>query len=439
MELQKFVESFFTNLKAEWKNEGDVLVVTKINKEFEDYYGKKVPYKFVFSGEVKGDEELIAKGSSLLKVIAAFLENRGQTSLVKINFNFDKIDIEKFLKFKNCEIQSLTKENKFAKIVRFSFQTTFQYLNDKEQSISEISVGDEGVMDIHLEKYPLVEGKKTEIEIGDIKNHYLLAKDKLKLMLEPKIKRISDMLDRKLEKETIRIREHYKSQIKEIQLSLASKGKDEEVGDITSKLAKEEEFFIKDEEHKHSLNITNSLLNTTIIYYPIFYITLWLKNNQTTSSIQISYETFKKQLESVKCESCKNELREISLCAGGHVSCSSCLEKCRECGKDFCKACLTRTCSYCNKKLCSKCYGKCLKCGKIYCLQHVKKPEMKCVSCLKRCSCGNYSDKFEKCSCGREFCEKCREIIFIGGRKFCKNCSKLCNTCNKIYPLHEFS
>ena len=471
-DIKNLVFDFFSNLKCNpvWNDE--VLFIEKISKDFENFYGKKAPYSFVFEKAGKGDEELIVKGSPLLKAMAGYLESRGQTTLLKINYNVEAENINKFVQFKNCKITSLSKEPEYHFIYRFTFQTNFQYLNDKEQIISSVYLNDGKVVKFDVEKYPIIEGKKNEIVIGDIKESYNTAKEHLKIVLDEKIKSIGEYLDKKLDKEVTRIKEHYKNQFEELDqmlvkgnaqlLELEKHGKSEEIdkkiekikenllkarnAELREKLRKEEEFFITDETHKHGLNISNSLINTTIIYYPIFNIGLWVKNESAQRRIDLVYNPFLLQVQSVSCDVCKKELAEIFLCTGGHVACSDCLGRCGMCGNDYCGSCLARSCAYCNKKLCMKCSSKCLKCGNFFCQNHIKGDSatrtLACVNCMKKCGvCGGYAESLGKCpNCGREMCKTClkEDVSMVEGKSLCPACSKNCPTCGKIRSLESF-
>ena len=88
--LKKFTELFFNNLKCKviWDNE--VLIIENIPADIENLYGKKSPYRLVFEKEhLNSENELIAKGSALLKIMASYLDNKAQMSLLKIDFNPD--------------------------------------------------------------------------------------------------------------------------------------------------------------------------------------------------------------------------------------------------------------------------------------------------------------------------------------------------------------
>lgn len=436
MSVQEFVLNFFKSMKAEITENDGVFCIDKV-KEFESYYGRKAPYFFVFEREAGDNQEKIDKTNPLMKIISEFLSKKGQTSLVKLDFNIEREDILKMLRFKNCELTSITKNAEYDYFVRFTFQTNFQFLNDREQLVSSIFVDKGKIIDFNPEKYPCKEGRKQDLAVEDVKAEYALAKNEVRKLIGPKITKISDYLTKKLERETARIKEHFKARKEEINaIKDLIKAEDERI-----KSEREEEFFLKDEEHKHGLDISTNLINTSIFYYPIFRVSLWLKNSMASGRPEVVYNPLTKQLVSVRCPSCNTELDKISLCSSGHAAC--CMDSCGECKKDFCTKCLDKKCSYCGKSVCSKCAEKCLKCGKYYCSSHMKQDshgKKSCINCLSKClGCGVYTDKMNKCSCSKEYCDKCwKAFPVINGRKLCNHCYKICFLCGKPSIKSDF-
>lgn len=472
-ELKKFIEGFFQNMKCTLSWRDNALIVENVPKDFEDFYGKKAPFHFIF-GEMacpmNEDCEIVTKGSFILKIISGYLENRGQTTLLKINF--EPLDFKQILKLKNCSILKSSCKINHETFCRFTFITNLQYLNEREQIITPIF--EQGYPDFNQEDYLITEGIKNEISLGDIKDKYSIAKETLKVLLQPKIQKAGEQLDKKLEIEVRRIKAHYQNQKQEIyqelkkvndqlvELEAGNTAGDlkniparlnrltEQQGELQKKirleesgegpLAKEEKFFIADEIHKHSLNIDNKLMNTTIFYYPLFCNSVFLKSDSAGRQIEIIYDPLKREISPIECESCKQKLNEISLCSTGHLTCQNCLTKCRECNEDFCNLCLDKTCSYCGKKICRKCASTCAKCMKTYCKSHIKKSlegRNACLNCLKSCSsCGSSSENMRKCpNCSKEFCINCanRNIITSNGKTFCSSCSVKCPTCLKLF------
>lgn len=479
--IKNFTVAFFKNMKCEIVDSGKMVVVKNVPPDFEKFVGKKAPYNLVFNKEdEKDDYELMNKGNFILKAMSHYLDGRGQTTLLKLKFdvNFDDLLKNNFL-FKNSKPINVNKTNMYEFVVRFTFLTTLQYLNEKEQVMNSICLRDGKIIDFDLGKYSAIEGKKEEISIEEVNEYYNLAKSNLKIMLEKRIEDVGSALEVRLDKERKRVEEHFAKQIQEIENTLirqkkqideleGQKGKDgADIKNIDLKIAKiresiekynfqgekakiekERDFFIKDEEHKHSLNIDNKLLNTTIIYYPVYKFNFILRVGDIGSKqIELEYNPFRNTLGSIGCESCQQKMKEITLCSSGHIACNNCLERCRECGRDSCTLCRMRLCDICARKLCKRCIDKCPGCWKSVCNGHIRKDSSGkggCVSCLKTCSsCRGFvaRDKAKSCpSCHQEYCESCAKSVMksVNGKNMCSQCTKQCSICKKILGRDNF-
>lgn len=435
--ISDFVTKFFTNLGAKIVFSNGELIIQDVPKEFEKYYGKKSPYKFVFSKELlKDDFEFIDKSNYLLKNISNYLEEAGQTTLLKLEINEDfSNEMNKFILLPNSKIKKFYPKKKFNSLFRFTFHTSFQYLNENEKIINEFFVSDNKVINGNLSGYPIVEGKKTEIKVPDPKEAYLAAKEHLKLQLLEKTQELSRTLNKKLERELFRIEEHFKHEKKEYDDHLSKNlqrleqsKKEEDLEKIEKQkkslqtlkdhrdigeLDREKQRAMQIEKQKHMLNINNKLFNTTMIYYPLFCSRLILENDSTSREIEVSIDPLTRKLIPFKCETCSADIKEIFLCTTGHAICKKCAAKCESCSKIFCKKCLFRKCELCNKMLCKDCYVRCSSCGKLMCKTHTKHDELSkrtiCKNCLVKCEkCGEFKDPSGFRSTGKhKICEVC--------------------------------
>lgn len=447
--IKEFTESFFSSIKCEMKWDNKMLVVSNIPSAFEEYYGKKGPYYIVFDrSEEKDNTELMVKGSFLLKAMASFLESRGQTAMLKIDFDFEPKDLIKSkFTFPNSEIYSVLRKPLYTQLVRFTFLTTLQYLNEKEQVTNHIYIKDGKIIDFDVAKFRTTEGRKDEISVRDIKSDYSVAKDHLKALISPKIEKVGKELEEKLDSEIKRVRGHYSiqlkeledelnkniSQLKELELSQempteASNNKMKRLKDTIEKiqmsnkseqLEKEMEFFINDETHKHSLNVDNKLISTSIIYYPDFILQLYVKNNDTGRQIEIPFKPISHEIGKIACESCNSEITDIIVCSSGHLTCRRCLDACGDCLKSLCKKCSVKLCDHCGKKMCRKCNERCSGCSRHVCSSHRGKDSISnavgCMNCLH--SCNKCSQKFFKTKLKKvgpyDVCEKCIRLSAV--------------------------
>ncbi len=418
-DLKNFVVSFFTSLKCNLAWDGNKLTVFNIPENFQKFSGKASPYQIVFLQEHATDgEEVIMKGSFLLNSIKEFLADKGQTTLVKIDFELnDEVEIKNFFKLRNATITNISKKETYDFMTRFTFLTNLQYLNEREQVMTPICVKENQIIDFDLEKYNLLAGKKDEIKTSDIKPQYLAAKEYLKKLIEPKIEKIGANLNIKLEKELQRIKQHYLNQIKEDGDNLIKSEKQirelenqlnnpenkeldqsflkirikrlaETIENLNSEkrkaaLSAEEDFFNRDETNRHSLAIDNKVINTTIAYFPIFNYSLYLKNHDAMRILNLVYNPLTKEISKLKCEVCSQELKDLWLCSTGHISCYACMKACLDCGNEYCKNCLKISCFVCEKQLCKKCAKKCNLCGKYKCKAHMSSSST-CKTCADK-------------------------------------------------------
>jgi hypothetical protein len=285
---KEFLLEFFKDCNI--IDDKEVLIINNVSPEFENFVGKRAPYKFVFDINMHNkfkDSELIMQGSYFLLAIKDYLRDKGQTSLLKINMD----QIPKELKIKKGSANFL---------YEFSFLSTYQYLNEKKQSMYKIIVKDKELLDIDISKLKTAKGNKNDIPIIDAGDAYIIAKKSLDGKVIQEIKPIKLLLRGKIDKELFRIRDHYLKQIKE---------KDEEVETCANKikmlqgklrhtsyerdinilkrliresqerlemlkkrsykerLKTEENFHINDEVEKHVLSIKNVLINLTVYYW----------------------------------------------------------------------------------------------------------------------------------------------------------------------------
>ncbi len=417
-ELLNFLLKFFKNLGATTSNKDEILVISNVSEKFEKFYGKKSPYKFTTNLELKNEDvEYIENNSYLLKVISNYLKNSGETTLLKINLPINtESEIKKNLILKNSLIESIHPKQKFSTFFRFTFHTSFQYLNENEKLINEIYVHNEEIIEGDLNGYKVEEGNKSEIKIPDLKKSYFVAKEELKKRINNKTQEVASKLDKKLQKEINRIENHF--EIKEDEFSIELKKAKEKLKEINKLGEKEklsrQELIIKNlkekltptellndkersiliEKNKHSLNVNNKLFNTTLIYHPLCCADIKIKNEDSKRMFEIIYNPLTKEFENLICDVCKKPIKEIYLCKNGHTTGKNCITHCYSCKKDFCKTCLNVVCEICKKPVCNECRVRCVKCGKVMCKSHAIQDKVSksyyCKDCLKKCPrCGD--------------------------------------------------
>lgn len=419
MEIKEFILKFFGSLKSKINDEGNSIVISEVPESFEKFYGKKSPYYFCFESE-KENYEFVNKSSFIIKSINDFLKDRGQTTILKIEFDFDpEKELNNRYKMINCQLQRSNKNNVPEYFLRFTFLTEYQYLNKKDQEINHIYIRKGKIFDFDLEKYETNEGKKSNVKVQNIDVDYAVAKEKLKELLKEKTQSISSFLRESLDKEISRIKEHYLSENKEFFEKLYeseaklkeleeknSQTEDERIKQKIFKLkeeisklksnedqqknVKEEEFFVDDEKRKHSLNIKTKLINTTIIYYNQMKGHLFFKNKKANRIVNFEFEPLEEKLSGFFCDSCKVKLEELILCGSGHLTCRQCGVRCESCNEIYCNLCLKKVCAESKKTICDSCAIRCVSCGnwkdKNYFLK-TSEGQNVCIQCGVRCEC----------------------------------------------------
>lgn len=442
--IKNFVENFFKNLKCTLSFEEGVLTVSNVPKDFEDFSGRQQPYYLIFDKKYdNGNTELMTKGSYLLKTMMEYLEDRGKTTLLKLVFDFDfeKIFGKKF-NLVNCNISNVTRKQEYDFIIRFTFLTSFQYLNQKETLTNFVCVKDNSLVDIELDNFEFAEGRKEDVKIPNLKEDYDLAKRHLKEISEKRTFELHKLLKDRIEKEISRVKKHCESQKKEYNNSVnkilnqianlgssknkeaASKKifrlkkslKDLKESNTLENIEKEENFYINDEIHKHSLSVNHKLINTSIFYYPQYVFTIFLKSLDGGRIMELDYNPVFNELGNITCDSCKLKLRDLVLCSGGHISCRSCSLVCKSCKKSSCIKCIGKGCGICELECCKKCLIRCNRCNKKVCKSHSTNSGFYniCSDCLKKCnSCGKSCDPNQMCKSpeGQLICENCQGKI----------------------------
>ena len=364
---------FFKDYKPIKKN--NIITIPKASKEFEEIFGKKAPYKLVFSlnkYNVTHGSELITMGSYFLSSMKESMKNKGQTSLIKLNVKIPH-SILNNIPLGNCSISKSQEKKDYNYLNEFTFFSDYQALNENKQFFKKYLMKDSITLDSDLIKFKILKSNPKEIPSLDLLKPYNLAKNNFKKFVYKDTKDIRIKLKEKLKTELKRIKEYYLNQIKEKDDEIETckkkinnlkndfkhtfyerdkntikrniKDSEERLVKLSTKgykerLKEEEEFHFKDEINKHSLVIENKLVNVTIFYYPIITFTLSLtKNNskEISKSIEISYDPLFEEFDFSNqfCESCKkNNLKEINICSSGkHLCCKNCLNKCKKCKK----------------------------------------------------------------------------------------------------------
>jgi len=369
--LRLFSLQFFKELGANVADFGEYLEITGVPQKFQKFYGKNEPYKLVFDKSLSNSEtELITSESYLLKMMRAYLDDSGDAVLLSLSY---KIQVDSFikenLKLLDCSLVKATVSLTHNFLFKFTFQTTYKYLNEEEKLINEIYVDDGLIINPDLTKFTVSNLNKKDIEMAELRDYYSVAKDNIKDSINKKTFSIASILEESLTKEATRINSYYEQQVKEIDESIArinsghNKTKDpSELEKQKVQFEDERNLFIQNEQKKHALRLNTKLITTTIIDYPIYSIEAFFKNKNVTRLIIIKFDPLKNKIDLPLCDICKNSLSEVILCNGSHLVCRNCGTRCEDCNEISCEICLKNKCSLTNRRICKQCGKTCVRC-----------------------------------------------------------------------------
>lgn len=433
-DVKQILMSFFQSIKSDISENKDSVIVKNISEKAQKIFGLSNSMEINFSNNGKG--VFIDSNSDLYKKIKNYLRTNPSKTLLKIDFEFPS-NIREKIPLRNCSIDKIEKKHENNYFSKFTILTTFRYLNKTEQVLNDLFVFEGKIIGGNLNDYNVQEGSVEEASTEHLTNDYNVAKDKLKDVLQMKVNEISSFLNVDLDKECKRIEEHYGKLIHEAELNKSRlmermmeyknnedlervkkieetlKGL-EEKGEL-QRIINEKDSVIKNEKMKYSLDVENKLVNTTVIYYPIFKIYLLLNEAGFVKKIEVIYDPLKDEVNKFTCDACKTTLDQINICHGGHICCSFCLHTCSECCKRFCRLCFAGVCESCGKLVCKNCAKTCSDCGKMFCKSCMRTSDLtgaeKCLNCISYCP-----------VCSKSV-EKKRMVRGKSGSMVCRNCS----------------
>jgi hypothetical protein len=453
-DIQKFVDEFFRTLGCTLVYKENILEVTNIPSQFENFVGKRGPFLLSFDRPEKG-AEVLKRGGYFLTAMANYLKTKSKITLIKLDINFDpEKEILARFTFPNSEIKGLSQSHQFETVTRFLFTTSFQYMNEKEHETIPIFIKDGKIFDLDLIKlYPSIEGNKKEITLSDFSEDYDLAKKVIKEKTMGKIQRLSRDLANSLSAESQRITAHYNqrmleidaehgnliSQISHIKEELEKKPEEKKLivrlqksqetlanlkADERKKdLQQESELALHEEKNKYKLNVNHSLINTSVIYYPVYKFVLTLVNERARCNVVIDFDPVQKHMPPFVCPGTKNKIYKIYLDDAGMACSKESLTECFESGNFYCSSSMKLICAHSGRGIHPSNAGICSVTKKTYGKSYLKKDSLTgrliYHNLLKFCpSChGQTLEKtFTSCpSCGTKVCPRCLKKAFVEG------------------------
>ncbi len=368
--LRSFTIKFFQELGANVVDSGGTLSVVNVPLKFQKFYGKHEPYTISFDKNQSSlSVEIVTSESYLLKTMRSYLENTGDSILQKLVYSLQSDSLIKSkLLLRNCVISKINNNLTQRPIIKFTFQTTYKYLNDEERLVNDLFVDDNIVIKPDLSKFRIDSLKNKEFEIPNLRESYEFAKNSIKSLVSSKTDLIAKQLDETLEREIQRINAHHSQQVKEVDLQISkslSKNANIDVSTYNSQkkqFISERDLQLSNEEKKYALRINTKLLTTAIILSPIYDFEVFFKNGDITRLVLISYDPLYDKFSLPSCDLCKKSLNEIILCNGNHLVCRECGAECEDCGKISCNQCLKQQCAITHRKICKQCGSTCTRC-----------------------------------------------------------------------------
>ncbi len=369
-DLRNFTIKFFKELGAFVKESEDVLLITQVPLKFQKFYGKNEPYTIGFDGSKSSlSVEIVTSESYLLKTMRSYLDNTGESILQKLSYSLQADSLVKSkLLLRNCSISKINHSMMYRPIIKFTFQTSYKYLNDEDRLVNEIYTENNKIICPDINKFKIDSLKNKDFDTPDLRVNYELAKNKIKDLISPKTNLIANQLEDTLSKEVQRIKDHNSQQIKEIENQInraliKNPNLDISVYESQKKqFISERDLQIANEEKKYALRINTKLLTTSVILIPIYNFEVFFKNENIIRLVLLSYNPLYDKFDFPNCDLCKKMLNEIILCNGNHLVCRDCGAECSDCGKVSCNQCLKQECAVTKRKICKQCGAVCSKC-----------------------------------------------------------------------------
>ncbi|MGV8142059.1 MAG: hypothetical protein ACP5NS_00295 [Candidatus Pacearchaeota archaeon] len=368
--LRNFTVKFFSELGAKISEDGESLVISGVPTKFQKFYGKNEPYTIAFDNSKSSlSVEIVTSESYLLKTMRSYLENTGESVLQKLVYSLQADSLIKSkLLLRNCSISKINNNLSYKPIIKFTFQTTYKYLNDEERLVNDIFVDKDSSISLDFGKFRIDSLKNKEFDIPNLRDNYELAKNKVKDLILPRTTELANELESTMSKELQRINDYHIQQVKEVDVQIAKAKSKNMATDLTVYDAQKKQFIserdlqLANEEKKYALRINTKLLTTAVILSPVYDFEVFFKNGDTIRLILLSYDPLYDKFSQPSCDLCKKQISEIILCNGNHLVCRDCGAECEDCAKISCVQCMKNKCAITHRNICKECGAVCSKC-----------------------------------------------------------------------------
>jgi hypothetical protein len=157
---------------------------------------------------------------------------------------------------------------------------------------------------------------------------------------------IEDSANRRLARDTERVRSYYRSLLAQIEKRIVKRAADPEAAEKERGRAQATELDrtakLEDLIRKHSLRIQVSLMDVLTVTLPVRTISVRLIRKKEERLTNLHWNATLRQLDLPWCEKCGGLARPLFLCETMHCLCKTCFGACPQCGRAFCRVCQPR-------------------------------------------------------------------------------------------------
>jgi hypothetical protein len=252
-----------------------------------------------------------------------------------------------------------------------------------------------------------------------IDNLISVALASLRASIEPKVARLREDAQQRLQEELLRIDGYYES------LLSSSLGRNPVEGDDRRPIEAEHARRRAEEERRHQVRAIVHPVQLTECEVLVQRAQWELVSRRGVRAPLLAQRWLNGSGDwTLACPQCgASSIRWLSVCKSGHVACDTCALTCGVCDEDFCWDHGIGACHVDGHPTCAEHARTCVSCHEPYCTQHeatcVEGDHLACSECVVACV-----------ICGREICEEHATLTAMsaprGQRRLCGNCITQC-------------
>lgn len=419
--MRDFTLDFFTTFGAQIElTQGDEVTV-RLPPDLAAHLNKDTLHLTFAAAEMSPYEDLVAYGSRVFEQIAAWLDRRGEMTMLRLPARFpgsrDKTALPPGLTLLNAaaQVRSTSQMRHYA---LFRFRLTYM-ADDRKEEIWTAVLDTEGTAhpewaEVHREAVEWTR-ERPPLLLHDSERLSVLALQLAYQHAEARAVEVEAALRPVVEKTLGHLTTYYQAHI--------DRTEENEPGlAMREMLAQEQERKVAEELARHQVHVTVSPIHWATLSVPYWRYDLILKRPGGRDKDLTLYRNLNNgAVDVVHCHACERPTFSLGLCDHGHIVCADCLHTCAVCGQDVCTTCGIVQDHIGGEWICSSCAAICPQCGRPVMPSHTAS----CASC-KRAFCHAC---LEVCPhCGERFCARHEVICAFCGAKRCVNQGLVCHT-----------